>query len=143
MARRYYLTTLIGANTYADPIRTTIEARIRELQVADPAYAASIATAMPANARPGDTVLALLNVPDHTPFLADPRNDPLPEFPLDGRVAAIHGPTKAAMVAAMERRRIPTDDVDRADGFRDVIRSLGRRGKPEFNEDAFDAPDPK
>jgi hypothetical protein len=72
-------------------------------------------------------------VPPVSPALADA----LPDFPHDAKVSAMHAATKAAMVSAMTKRGIPSDIVTSADGYRDVIRGIGRRIDPAFHEDTF------
>jgi len=71
-------------------------------------------------------------------FAGDPNIDVLPDFPLDGKISAMHGPTKAAMLENFVRYGIPTGIVNNADGFRDVVRGIGRTINASFVEDAFD-----
>jgi len=58
----------------------------------------------------------------------------LPDYPLDGKVSGMHTATKNAMLTAFAARGIPTDFVQNADGFREVIRTVGRILEPSFDE---------
>ena len=64
--------------------------------------------------------------------------DPLPDFPLDGKVSAINAATKGLMKAALTRRGLDADSiVDAKDGYREVIRGIGQHFNPQFSEDRF------
>lgn len=71
-------------------------------------------------------------------IIADSRNHVLPDFPLDGKISALHTPTKNQMLRDMEARGINTDFVRNADGYREVIRAIGRALQEFFNENFFD-----
>lgn len=68
-------------------------------------------------------------------------NDPdvfaLPEHGLDTKVQAMHGPSRAAMTSWIQSLGVATDFIQAADGYREVIRHLGRIGKPDFDETTF------
>lgn len=81
---------------------------------------------------------ALVSSKDMARFRSDRDIDVLPDFPLDGKLTALHGPTKAAMKSALAKHGIAATIVDGADGFRDVVREIGRTVNPAFIEDAFD-----
>lgn len=68
----------------------------------------------------------------------NPDIDPLPEFPLDTRMAAMHLPTRNAMAAKMQARGIDTVFINIADGFRDVVNHVGRLHSAGFDADNFD-----
>jgi hypothetical protein len=82
--------------------------------------------------------LVLVSAIDHLPLLEDPEIDPLPDFPKDAKVSAMHQATKQAMRAALVRRGVGGGSADNADGYRDVLRAIGRRLNPDFHEDRFD-----
>ena len=83
-----------------------------------------------------DWALCIVHHPLQIPRVNLPGVDRLPEFPLDAKVNAMHGPTKQAMESVFSRRGIAKTYND-SDGFRSVIRSLGREFDPNFNEDEF------
>jgi hypothetical protein len=61
-----------------------------------------------------------------------------PDFPLDSKVTSMHTPTRQAMAAMLLSRGFSTDFLNGADGFRDVIREVGRQLDPAFNEVHFE-----
>lgn len=67
-----------------------------------------------------------------------PDIDPLPDYPFDAKLSAMHVPTKNQMVVKMQIRGIDTSFVGNADGYRDVIRSIGRLHVLDFDENNFD-----
>lgn len=71
-------------------------------------------------------------------FRNDADVDMLPDFPLDAKVSAMANPKRTEMKATLTKYGIPTSVVDTADGYRDVIRAVGRTIKPDFVEDSFD-----
>lgn len=79
---------------------------------------------------------------DHAVLRSDKRIDPLPDFPMDGKVSAVNEQTRSAMKAALNRRGLPAAAiVDGKDGYREVIRAVGRALNPAFSEDSFDVAD--
>jgi len=64
--------------------------------------------------------------------------DGLPDYPLDVRLSAMHTPTKLAAFARLSARGVDTTSLSNADGYRDVVRTLGRLHNSIFDEDAFD-----
>lgn len=86
--------------------------------------------------------LAIVATKDHAAVRAHPGVDPLPDFPLDGKVSAINQATKGLMKAALVRRGLNADAlVDAKDGFREVIRGIGKAVEPAFDENRFDITD--
>lgn len=81
---------------------------------------------------------ALVASADMARFKDDPEIDVLPDFPLDGKIAAMHGPTKTALKAMLTKHGIASSYADNADGFRDVIRAIGKEINTTFVEDSFD-----
>lgn len=133
MAKRYYICDVIGDGSDADPYRAS---------VAD--SGAAVAAVMPDNdpqtGRPlVSWCLAIVSATNHAPILADARNDRMPDFPLDGKVNAINAAAKGLMRAALIRRGLDADAlIDGKDGFREVVRGIGRALSPVFDENAFD-----
>ena len=82
--------------------------------------------------------LVLVNTVNHGKLLADNSIDAMPDFPLDGKVSAINTATKNAMISKLQARGIDTAFVSNADGYRDVIRGIGQKLEPSFNENNFD-----
>ncbi|MCC6530922.1 MAG: hypothetical protein IT531_00095 [Burkholderiales bacterium] len=102
-------------------------------------------------------VTAIASNPDGTPVhdwcivLASGKNfalaagnpdiDLLPDYPLDVKVSAMATPTKTAAFGRLMARSIDVSDLSSADGYRDLIRALGRKQDAAFHEDAFDIAD--
>lgn len=81
-----------------------------------------------------DWGLCILETENLGQAMSDPDIVVLPQYALDAKVSAMHTPTKTAMVNALKRRGIPTDWIGNADGFREVIRTLGKMQNPGFDE---------
>lgn len=80
--------------------------------------------------------LCVVEAKNHAALLADPDIMGFPVYALDAKVSAMHGPTKTAMVNALAARGINTAFIGSADGFREVIRTLGRMHNPAFDENS-------
>lgn len=81
-----------------------------------------------------DWALCVLESDNHAAAIADKDVTPLPQYSLDAKVSAMHTPTKSAMVNAFKARGITTDWIGNADGFREVVRTLGKMHNPAFDE---------
>jgi hypothetical protein len=139
MAKRYYLSDIIGTGDEFDPYRPAVA----DMGVN---WVGSIPThpeGHPEHGRPVHTwALVLVAAKDHAAVRAHAGVDPLPDFPLDGKVQAINAATKGLMKAALTRRGLNADNlVDAKDGFREVVRGIGKAIDPVFDEDRFDITD--
>ena len=139
MAKRYYLSNIVGTGDESDPYRPAVA----DLGVN---WVGSIPThpeGHPDYGKPVHTwALVMVAAKDHAAVRTHPGVDSLPDFPLDGKVSAINQATKGLMKAALVRRGLDADAlVDAKDGFRDVIRGIGRALEPVFDENRFDVSD--
>ena len=66
--------------------------------------------------------------------------DELPDVALDVKISAIHVATRERMKSDIAKRGISSSFVDNSDGYREVIRTLGQRVDPNFDEDRFGLP---
>jgi len=91
---------------------------------------------------PGSTCLVIVGKRNHAPLVAKQGVDALPDVALDVKLSAVHKPTRDAMKARILARGLAFDEAG-LDGYREVIRSLGRQisGSSTWNENAFDVPD--
>lgn len=65
--------------------------------------------------------------------------DPLPDYPMDGKVNGIHNATRSKMKTDIQNRTGQSSAwVDGVDGYREVIRGLGKFLEPTFDENNFD-----
>jgi len=131
MAKRYYLCDIIGDGSEYDSFRPAVA----DLGVS---WVGSIPTGE--DGKPLNTwALVMVATQDHAAVRGTPGVDSLPDFPMDGRVSAINGTTKGLMKAAMTRRGLNANAlVDGTDGYRDVIRGIGRSIDLTFDENKFD-----
>lgn len=131
MSKRYYICDIIGDGTEDNPYRPAVA----DLGVA---WVGDIPTGP--DGHPTSTwALVMVATQNHGPVRARQGVDALPEFPLDGKVSAINAATKTAMENALSRRNLPANTiVDGKDGYRDVIRAIGRANAPGFDENNFD-----
>ena len=82
-----------------------------------------------------DWALCVVDSEDHAGLIKDPDIIAFPQYALDAKVSAMHTATKTAMVNRLKAKKIPTDFIGNADGFREVIRTIGRLHNPAFDED--------
>lgn len=135
MAKRYYMCDIIGDGSEFNPYRPA---------VADHgvAWVGSIPTDPNTGAPTQTWALVLVATGNHAKLRGRQDIDPLPDFPLDGQAAAIAAAERGAMKAAMRRRNLGANAiVDGRDGYRHVIRALGKAADPNFDENKFDIED--
>lgn len=130
MSKRYYLCDILGDGTEENPFRPA---------VADHGVNWSGEVSTGDDGRPNKNfALAVVATNNHGKLLSDSRIDPLPEFPLDGKISAMHTAAKNGLTTAMQKRGIPTDLLSTSDGYREAIRGIGRYLNPNFHENNFD-----
>lgn len=132
MAKRYYLCDLIGDGQSPE---TAYRAVVQDYGVNH------VAEFPPQNADGTYSrmqCLVLVNAANHLPLLNDSRIDPAPDVSLDVKVAAVHRQTMQKFEDRAKARGYDTGVFSTADGFRDVIRGLGRQLSPNFHEENFD-----
>lgn len=83
--------------------------------------------------------LCIVDAQNHGKLISDSEIDPMPDFPMDGKVSAIQTNVRNAMINRLQARGIDTSFIGNADGYRDVIRGIGRVINPNFDENNFDA----
>lgn len=131
MSKRYYISPIIGDGSEFNPFRP---------KVAD--YGVSWAGSIPSDPNTGQPLstwaLVVVNAKNHAALLADDAINALPDFPLDGKVSSVHTATKNNMIAKMKKRGINTAFIDSTDGYREVIRGVGKILDPQFDENNFD-----
>lgn len=134
--KRYYLCDIIGDGSQENAYRPAL---------ADEAvnWTAVMPASDPNTGAPvSPWALVVVETNNHARLLSKAGVDPLPDFPLDGKVTAIENATRTAVKARLSARGIPTALVDNADGYREVIRGIGRRLEAAFDENNFDIADP-
>ena len=131
MTKRYYISPIIGDGSEFNPYRP----KIADHNVP---WVGNIPSD-PVNGAPLFAwSLVLVNPPTHAALLTDSTLDALPEFPLDGKVSSIQTATKNAMIAKLKARSIDTGFIAGTDGYREVIRGIGKTLEPAFDENNFD-----
>jgi len=128
--KRYYLSPIIGDGSSFDAYRP----KLAEYGVSHVALIPSDAAGHPT----ATWALCLVDAPNHAALIADPALRVLPDFPLDGRLTALSPSGRTAAEAAVTHFGIATDTLDFSNGYRELIRSIGRRLIPSFNENNFD-----
>lgn len=82
--------------------------------------------------------LVLIKAKDHARILNDPLMHPLPQVDLDVKVSSIHTATKNKMITTLKSLGVDTAFIQTTDGYREVIRGIGRINNPDFDENKFD-----
>lgn len=86
--------------------------------------------------------LVIVASKDHTELRNKASIDPLPDFPMDVKVEAMNAATKGQMKAALTKRGLNANAmVDGKDGWREVVRGIGRALDASFDENKFDISD--
>jgi hypothetical protein len=87
--------------------------------------------------------LVIVEALDHTAALADASVDATPDVALDVKWNAISQAVRNVFKNKLQARYGFTvaelGGLDNADGYREVIRAIGQKLDPTFNENAFDA----
>lgn len=137
MAKRYYICDIIGDGSDVPPTPTTGHFRpiIADLGVS---WVGTIPSD-PATGRPlYSWALVMVNTENHARVIEVSGVDALPDFPLDGKVNAINNMTRSRMDAVLNKRGINPAFVSNSDGYRDVIRGIGKTLEASFDENNFD-----
>lgn len=128
--KRYYLSELI-----ADPHEPgAIMPAIAESGVS---FSALIPTG-PDGKPVSPWALCVVESKNHSALQHDRRLTALPDFPLDGKMSAINNVTKTGFINSLRARGVDTAFIGNTDGFREVVRGLGRMLDPTFDENNFD-----
>lgn len=131
--KRYYMTDLIGDGSEENPFRPAVaNLGVSHVAVFPPQD-------LETGQYQGTTCLVLVNTVNHAQVIADPRNDPMPDFPLDGKLSAMRASTQQELVAMLRQRGFTYPDGWLSlEGYRDIIRTAAQQLDPSFDEDAFD-----
>ena len=130
MAKRYYLTDIIGDGTEENPFRPAVA----DLGVS---WVGSIPTGD--DGRPLKSwALVMVAAQNHALVRTKPGVDALPDFPLDGKLNSINQSARQGLDQALTKRGLSPTIYNGADGYRDVIRAVGRANDPAFDENNFD-----
>lgn len=143
--KRYYTCGIIGTGTETDPYRPAIEREREAARLANPTFDCSYSAIIPTHpeghpqaGKPiGNKCLVVMESNNHTVFQGKGDIDQLPDIALDNKVAAMHTPTKNKMANDLKARGFNVD-VDNSDGFREVIRAVGKQLDAAFDENKFD-----
>lgn len=136
--KRYYVCPVIGDGTEDNPYRLAIQ------DYPDtPFEAGEIPVDMnSASANYGKPLhkfgLILVAARHHGKLISDNRMKPLPQVDLDVKLSSVHTATKNQMVADLKSIGIDTAFIAGTDGYREVIRAIGRITNPDFDENSFD-----
>lgn len=131
MAKRYYLSDIVGDGSIDNPYRPAIaDEGVNHVAVFPPQN--------PDGTYTRTTCLVLVNSPNHGRFRGRKDIDPLPDFPLDGKVSAVEGRSRMDAGSALERRGFVSSHLTGKDGYREVIRSIGKELDGNFDENNFD-----
>lgn len=144
--KRYFTSKIVGTGTDQDPYRSAIQSQIDTERIANPSFDASSVAIIPTHPEGHpqaghpkfDRCIVVVSGTDMRPFQNKPDIDELPSVELDVKVSAIHTATKNQMIARLNARGFDTAFIGNADGYREVIRTIGQQLEPGFNENSFD-----
>lgn len=81
--------------------------------------------------------LVLADVLDHTPLEQDAELHPLPVYPFDGRLSAMERTALQRLETRLQALGVDTSQFKASDGYRLVVRFVGRHLEPAFNEQTY------
>lgn len=123
--KRYYISKIVGSGTSPED---SIRAKIADygvnhvIEISDKKWA-----------------LVVVEAKNHAQLLKDSDIQALPDVALDIRLAAVQKKSLDNMKTDFESKwGIDPKFADTQDGFRDIIRYLGRLHNPNFDENNFD-----
>lgn len=130
--KRYYICDVVGTgNGYMDPYRPLV----KDLGAVN--FTAEIQIDPQTGALLQPWALVCVEANNHVPFVGKPGVIDLPDFPLDGKVSAIQTSVKNKMLSRLQARGIDTSPIANTDGYRETIRTIGKRLNPNFDENSF------
>lgn len=124
MAKRYYLSRIIGDGSSPDNAKRPAVADMGVNWVGEIKEGAEWA-------------LVLVNTVDHRPLHRSADVFPLADTPLDIKLNAIQTSEVNRMTAGVQARGFAVT-TSNSDGFRDLLRGIGRQLNPNFDENNFD-----
>jgi hypothetical protein len=131
MAKRYYLADIIGDGSIDNPYRPAGVDGLNHVAVFPPQDPNTGVYSRP-------HCLVLVNTPNHATLRGRQGVDPLPDFPLDGKVQAVETAARQSAESALNRRGFASGQFTLKDGYREVIRSIGKELDSNFDENNFD-----
>lgn len=132
MSKRYYLCAIIGDGSAESPFRAAVsDHNVNHVAAFPPQDPAT-------GVYTRNVCLALVNTINHLPLLADAALDAFPDVAMDIKVNAIHRLTMQRFEDRVRARGLSTDAFASADGYREVLRDLGRQLDSNFDENNFD-----
>lgn len=140
MSKAYYVCKIIGdgqspETAFRPAIQDVIDPKTH-LKAFNTSHVIAINPATGQPVKPWCLVIAA--GPDHSLVRNHPDIDAMPDYGLDVKISSMHTPTKNGMTAKLNARGIDTSALGNADGYRDLIRGLGRQHDAAFDEKAFD-----
>lgn len=128
MSRRYYISK----------IEVFEGSDGREAGVVARKYGTVVAQSIALDPSTGNPVhpyaLVILEAENHGLAIADPECFAMPQFALDVKLTAMDTATKNNMVARLNAFGIDTSSFSTADGFRNIVRSMGQINNAAFDE---------
>ena len=134
MARRFYLSQIIGDGSDDNPYRPAVaRPNVNYSAVYPPQDPETGAYTRP-------FCLVVVEAVNHATLIADGRNDVLPDFPPDGKVSALAQARRTALQAALTARGLTAHvgNIDGYDGYRHVLNRIGQYLQAGFDLDAID-----
>lgn len=136
--KRHYIAPIIGSGTDSDPYRPLVE----DYGVPYSAIFPTHPEGHPDWGKPAtDWALVIVGGNKHSEIMKDKRLDVLPDWSYDGRISGLSAAAKTGLLKAMQRRGIDTSIVQNQDDYRSVLRVIGQKLTPTFDENDFDTED--
>lgn len=130
MAKRFYLSKIIGDGTEQNPYRP---------KVAD--YSVSWSGVIPSNEDGSPKfgfTFVIVNTQNHAALLADPQIKGMPELSLDAQISTLSKAVRDKMLAYFDDEGIDRTGLTLQSTMRDVLRRIGKHLTESFDENNFD-----
>jgi len=129
MAKRYYISPIIGDGTETNPYRAKVSDHGKPWVGVIP----TDETGKPIK----DWALVLVDTANHKPIVDDNAIDALPDVSLDVKLSAIGSSERGKMASALAGRGI-SDNTNSSDSYRVLVNGIGKQLDALFTVDNFD-----
>lgn len=138
--KRYYVAPMVemiimgASNWVAKPIKTLAGKAKTVINTVTPTVPNADGTGFA-----GQWALCLIETPAHGSLLADADLTVFPDLTLDAKVSSMAATERNTLQNRLAARGIDISTIHPDDGYRMVLRKVGRMHQPSFSENDFDA----
>ena len=136
MAKRYYLSPVIGNGLIDNPYRPLLDDLVKGESGAASSY--EIANSDNGTSRPL-WALCVIDAQDHVRLRAGQGVDSLPDITLDATLNTLNSGQRTALLARLQALNVDTSGITASSTFVDMLDRIGKHLNGNFNPLRFDA----